>query len=358
MAALTVVNVPAAEGVGDTGMTRKRGFFQKHGYALFFSLALTALTGFVLLDTFVLPHAVTSVATATAASEATTQMTQTGESQDPTTTSTPATVVNTASSTTQTDTESSTASSEVILTDNIYSGNGISIVITTVRTSDTNAYVADVQLSSASSLKTALAQNTFGSNITQTTSEMAEANDAILAINGDYYGANKRGYVIKNGVLYRDTVRQGDDTQDLEIYADGSFAIIDETEVTAQELLDSGVVQLFAFGPALIEDGDIQVSSSDEVSRAKSNNPRTAIGVIDELHYIIVVADGRTDESEGLSLLELAELMESYGCVTAYNLDGGGSSTMVFNGVVMNQPTTSGSTISERSVSDIVYITA
>ncbi len=68
--------------------------------------------------------------------------------------------------------------------------------------------------------------------------------------------------------MYRDTVRQGEDTQDLAIYADGSFAIIDETEVTAQELLDSGVVQLFAFGRALIENGEIQVSSSDEVSRA------------------------------------------------------------------------------------------
>ena len=336
-------------------MKRKKSFLQRHGYALFFSLALMALSGFVLLDTFVLPHAVTSVVAATTASE---QTTQTAQSQTETTASSTATVVNTATSAAQTQTQSETASSDVIVTDSAYSGNGISIVIQTVRTSDTTAYVADVQLASADSLKTALAQSTFGSNITQTTSEMAEANSAILAINGDYYGANKRGYVIKNGVLYRDTVRQGDDTQDLVIYANGSFAIIDETEVTAQELLDSGAVQLFAFGPALIENGEIQVSSSDEVSRAKTTNPRTAIGIIDDLHYIIVVSDGRTDESEGLSLLELAELMNSYGCVTAYNLDGGGSSTMVFNGVVVNQPTTSGNTISERLVSDIVYIAA
>ena len=340
--------------MGDAAMMRKKSIFQnhfliKHGYALFFSLALTALTGFVLLDTFVLPHAVTTVVTTAAATE---QAGETSQSQTQTSVGTTATVINTTSTAQQ----SESASSDVTVTDSAYSGNGISIVITTVRTSNTNAYVANVQLTSADSLKTALAQNTFGNNITQTTSEMAAANNAILAINGDYYGANKRGYVIKNGVLYRDTVRQGEDTQDLAIYADGSFAIIDETEVTAQELLDSGVVQLFAFGPALIENGEIQVSSSDEVSRAKSTNPRTAIGIIDDLHYIIVVADGRTDESEGLSLLELAKLMDSYGCVTAYNLDGGGSSTMVFNGVVVNQPTTSGNTISERSVSDIVYI--
>ena len=336
-------------------MMRKKRFLQKHGYTLFFTLALAALTGFTLLDTFLLPHAVTSVATETAVSAQTTKASQ---SQTQTDASAPSTAVSTATSATQTQAQEETASDEVIVTDSIYSGNGISIAISTVRTSDTNVYVADVQLSSAENLKTALAEDTFGSNITQTTSEMAQANNAILAVNGDYYGANKRGYVIKNGVLYRDTVRQGDETEDLAIYADGSFAIIDETQETAQELLDSGVVQLLAFGPALIENGEVAVSDSDEVSRAKANNPRTAIGIIDDLHYIIVVADGRTEESECLSLLELAQLMESYGCVTAYNLDGGGSSTMVFNGVVVNQPTTSGSTISERSVSDIVYITA
>ena len=87
-----------------------------------------------------------------------------------------------------------------------------------------------------------------------------------------------------------------------------------------------------------------------------ASNPRTAIGIIDELHYVFVVSDGRTEESEGLSLYELAEFMQSIGVTTAYNLDGGGSSTMYFNGEVINKPTTGGRHIKERSVSDIVYI--
>ena len=49
-------------------------------------------------------------------------------------------------------------------------------------------------------------------------------------------------------------------------------------------------------------------------------------------------------------------LMKELGCVTAYNLDGGGSSTLWFNGRVLNRPTTYGDTIEERSISDIVYI--
>ena len=77
---------------------------------------------------------------------------------------------------------------------------------------------------------------------------------------------------------------------------------------------------------------------------------------IRDRHYLFVVSDGRTDESAGLSLLQLAEFMKELGVTTAYNLDGGGSSTMYFNGEVINNPTTNGRSIKERSVSDIVYI--
>ena len=87
-----------------------------------------------------------------------------------------------------------------------------------------------------------------------------------------------------------------------------------------------------------------------------ASNPRTAIGIIDENHYIIVVSDGRTSESKGLSLYQMAEVMKSYGVKTAYNLDGGGASTLYFNGQVINKPTTGGNRISDRAVSDIVYI--
>ena len=98
------------------------------------------------------------------------------------------------------------------------------------------------------------------------------------------------------------------------------------------------------------------MSETEEVGKAMASNPRTAIGMIDEGHYVFVVSDGRTDESEGLSLYQLAAFMEQLGVETAYNLDGGGSSTMVFNGELVNNPTTTGNSVKERSVSDIVYI--
>ena len=223
-----------------------------------------------------------------------------------------------------------------------------------MRVENTTVYVADVQLADISLLKTALAGNPYARNLTETTSVQAANAGAILAINGDYYGAQERGYVLRNGVLYRASAQSGTDA--LVIGADGNFRIINEGETSADTLVREGAWQVLTFGPALIKDGQVTVSSSDEVGRAMTSNPRTAIGQISEGHYLLVVSDGRTKESTGLSLRQLAELMQSLGAQIAYNLDGGGSSTMVFQGRVVNNPTTNGRSIRERSVSDIVYI--
>lgn len=236
----------------------------------------------------------------------------------------------------------------------VYADDSICITLNTYREYDTEIYVAEVWLSSAQYLKTAFADNSYGKNVTAKTSEIASRSDAILAINGDYYGARESGYVIRNGVVYRDYGSSSTDI--LCIYADGSFAITNSSEASAQALVDSGVWQAFSFGPGLVENGQITVDRNTEVGKAMASNPRTAIGEISPLHYVFVVSDGRTDESEGLSLYELATFLQSLGVKTAYNLDGGGSSTMVLLGKVINNPTTGGSRTKERSVSDIVYI--
>ncbi|MDO4659478.1 phosphodiester glycosidase family protein [Streptococcus sp.] len=250
----------------------------------------------------------------------------------------------------------SQAAKNAQVTDNSYSDGNISVTLTEKTVNETQIYVADITLSSSDYLKTALAQNSYGTNVTTKTSVTAAENNAILAVNGDYYGANSSGYVIRNGVVYRDSVREDASNGDLAIYKDGSFKIIYEDQVSADQLVQDGVVNLLAFGPSLVENGEISVDTNTEVGQAMSSNPRTAIGIIDENHYIIVVSDGRTSESKGLSLYQMAEVMKSYGVKTAYNLDGGGSSTLYFNGQVINKPTTGGSKISERAVSDIVYI--
>ena len=315
--------------------------FSKYGFAVLFGLALFVFTGYLLADTFLIPRAYTVVA----------------DAQTDLDTEEPETIVITEQS--EADSEESapqatlTASVEPVSTETTYSDGSISIELTSYRLSDTTVYVADVQLASSEYLKTALADSTYGRNITEKTSSIASSVNAILAINGDYYGAQRSGYVIRNGILYRNTSNGG---EDLVIYADGSFGIINEDEITAEELLAAGAQNVLSFGPALVQNGTISVSEYDEVGRAMASNPRTAIGVIDDLHYVFVVADGRTSASDGLSLYELAAFLQSLGCTTAYNLDGGGSSSMVFNGTLINTPSSGGRKSSERSVSDIVYI--
>ena len=245
--------------------------------------------------------------------------------------------------------------SDIEFTKNIgsYESDNISISVNEYRFENTSVYVADIQIDSSDYLFTALANNTYGKNVTAATSEIAESVDAILAINGDFYGTQESGYVIRNNTLYRNTA--GKDNEDLVINSDGSFDIINESDVTAESLLDEGASDVLSFGPALVVDGEISVTKNQEVGKAMASNPRTAIGMISPNHYVFVVSDGRTSESEGLSLYQLAQFMQGLGITTAYNLDGGGSSTMYFNGEVINNPTTTGS-IKERGVSDIVYI--
>jgi exopolysaccharide biosynthesis protein len=241
------------------------------------------------------------------------------------------------------------STSEAVVTDTSYQDDQISIQIETQRVHDTAVYVADIVLADASLLKTALAQNTYGRNIKAEPSEMAEEHGAILAINGDYYGFRESGVVLRNGVLYRDS-NQADS---LLIDAAGDLSKLDGSVAEAYQSGEAW--QAFTFGPTLVEDGEVAVDARSEVSRSRGSNPRTAVGQVSPLHYIWIVSDGRTQESAGLTLLELAELFTSYGCQTAYNLDGGGSSAMVFNGAVINTPT-DGRSQGEREVSDIVYI--
>lgn len=302
---------------------------KRHFANMVFALILAAYTVYAALDTFVIVRVLTPDTLPTATVEASTA---------PTATEPPAEQATTAP----------------ISTDTEYHDDQIDIVLTTMRVENTTVYVADVQIADISLLKTALAGNTYARNLTETTSVQAANASAILAINGDYYGAQERGYVLRNGVLYRASAQSGTDA--LVIGADGNFRIITEGETSADTLVREGAWQVLTFGPALINGGQVTVSSSDEIGRAMTSNPRTAIGQISEGHYLLVVSDGRTKESTGLSLRQLAELMQSLGAQIAYNLDGGGSSTMVFQGRVVNSPTTNGRSIRERSVSDIVYI--
>ncbi len=312
-------------------------------------VALTATGGTAwALERFVIPHVeIADVAAYEAAQSATgTASAATADATDAT------------DATDQTDSAASTP----VVTDTTYTSGDASITITKMTQGsgdDTvTAYVADLDLSDPTVLRSAFANNQFGENITALVSATAEANGAIFAVNGDYYGFRDSGIVIRNGVIYRDEgAREG-----LAFYTDGTVKVYDETETTAAELVADGVWNTLSFGPALVDDGaivsgidDVEVDTNIGNHSIQGEQPRTAIGVTADGHILIVVVDGRDPGySRGVTLTELADIMVSLGATTAYNLDGGGSSEMWFNGEVVNQPSNGG----ERATSDILYIAA
>lgn len=252
------------------------------------------------------------------------------------------------------------ATGEVTLTDTSYSDDSSSVTISTVSTGTgddaVTYYVADVVLSDATALRSAFAKDQFGENIIEPTSGIAAAHGAVFAVNGDYYGFRDSGIVIRNGVVYRDEpAREG-----LVFYADGRVEVYDETTTSAAELLADGAWNTLSFGPAIVADGavvdgieSVEVDTNFGNHSIQGDQPRTAVGVIDENHLVFVVVDGRqSGYSEGVTLTELAAIMTGLGATTAYNLDGGGSSTMYFDGAVVNRPSNGG----ERGTSDILYL--
>lgn len=241
-----------------------------------------------------------------------------------------------------------------------YTSSTTTITLTTTQTgtgSDTVTwYAAEVQVADAALIRSAFAQNKFGENITALPSEMAADAGAVLAINGDYYGFRSTGIEIRNGVAYRDEpARDG-----LAFYTDGRVEVYDETSTSADALVAAGVWNTLSFGPAVLVDGavpegleDFEVDTNVGNHSIQGNQPRTAIGVIGTNHLVFLVVDGRSEGySRGASLPELGEILAGLGCTTGFNLDGGGSSVMIFDGEIVNQPSNNG----ERATSDILCV--
>ena len=231
-----------------------------------------------------------------------------------------------------------------------YTSDYMIITIYQIRAYSSNVYVADVVVSDAQLILSALAYNSFGgSNVTQTVSEMATDHDAIFAINADYASHYNEGFVIKNGKILRSSTSSRDAAV---LYKDGSFNSLTESDSNINDILDDGAWQLWSFGPVLIKNGVSVASVNDGLQRSAANNPRSAIGYVDTNHFMFVTVDGRSTSSTGVDIEELADIMASLNCTEAYNFDGGGSATMWFDNEVVNNPSEG----DERGVGDCVYI--
>ena len=174
---------------------------------------------------------------------------------------------------------------------------------------------------------------------------------SVLAVSDDMYGLritpvkggktkyDYHGVVIRNGDVIATKTRNSQkkrtwpNMDTMAVYRDGSMKCFDCDALTAEEYLEQGAVQVFAFGPWLVSGGKVHPNLE------KINNysePRVAIGMIEPYHYIIIATAGRpTSKYQGYKLTWLADKMVEYGCTEALNLDGGDTVAIAFNNKVI-----------------------
>lgn len=237
--------------------------------------------------------------------------------------------------------------------ENSYTSSTVAVSVRTVTVESTYAklasyHVADIYVKDVTSIRAGAARGDFSLGAERHFREVADDTGALLAIVGDCYTHRDGGVVIRNGELYCSTPNEGTDL--CVLYRDGRMETKAWGTFTMQEILDADPWQVWSFGPALLdEDGHAMDVRCPEIG---GSNPRTAIGYYEPGHYCFVVVDGRQDGwSDGMKLPALSRLMEDLGCRAAYNLDGGASAQMYWNGEIYSRACSEG-----RRISDIVYL--
>ena len=246
---------------------------------------------------------------------------------------------------------------ETVVTSTSYQSQNVFINITATRTCNADVYVADIHLRSLDSLQRGLANK--WKNGTLKIDKIAQAHQAILAMTSDSAENLDMGWVIMNGQTLRKTRNRKRDL--CLLLKTGEMRVIPAAELDHEEvaaLAEQGAIwQTFLFGPTLLDSEGKRMTQFNSTVGIK--NPRSVIGYYEPGHYCFVQVDGRNTQSQlepgkknrGMTLTELSQFMEELGCQAAYNLDGGQSSVMYFNGSLHSTPQSGG-----RRLGDAVLI--
>lgn len=234
-------------------------------------------------------------------------------------------------------------SDTVVSTQNSYRSKDLAVTVTShvLKKSgdkDTRYYVADVYTSNIDCFKTYFAQNTYGSGFTEKITDMSADVGAVLAMNGDSYCYNHQhtaGSLIRNGVVYRAEPTSSDVCI---LYRDGVMRTYSPGQFDLKQAVRGGAYQSWTFGPRLLDDQGRAMTEFNTWDYIRESHPRSAVGYYEPGHYCFLGADGRSAQSSGMTLQEMSLVFEKLGCAAAYNLDGGHSAFLAFQGQVVNHP--------------------
>jgi len=241
-----------------------------------------------------------------------------------------------------------------------YETDRLSVSIEQKKKDGMTYFVCDIKLTDVSQFKTAFAGDDFRSGIYEAVSDIAGRYSPVMAINADFCRYHREGVIIRNG----ETLRKQNIKKHHLLVVDENGNLSAQTDrsgkqgLVANKLEQANTWQTFEFGPVLVENGEaaeLPLKSFYINCNDGYYEPRTAIGQKGPLHYVVIVVDGRRDGySTGASMPQLQQLFLDEGVDFAFNLDGGGSTTLYFLGEVVNMP--SGG--KERSVSDVIMFMA
>lgn len=245
-------------------------------------------------------------------------------------------------------------SSEPVKTDMSYVSDTVSIRIERIENPEgfpkpMVIFVADIYIEDITSFRSAWSKDTLSGSamVPADVLDLMAREDALLMINGDYISKWDFGCVVKNGEVARQVDNPRYDA--CVLLRDGTMLTMDGDKWSSEQILSMDPWQAWCFGPALLdENGQAKTKFNSALTDV---NPRTAMGYYAPGHYCFVVVEGRRDKySKGMTLQQLSRFMASLGCAAAYNLDGGDSSVMAFDGRRVSNPR------NVRSVPDVIYI--
>ena len=212
---------------------------------------------------------------------------------------------------------------------------------------------AEIKIADGSQLRRMLAGNSYGSDVQYYPTEMAAMANAVVAISGDFYTYRQLGITVYQRQLYRFAPKSVDtcffnSEGDMLFSRAGEMTSEDEAK---QYVADNDVSFAVAFGPVMVENGQAVECTSYPIGEVNKTYSRTAIGMRDTRHYILMTVNYEDNHSVAATLNEATGFILSKGVVKAYALDGGQTSTMVMNGHTVNRPDWG----NQRTQSDIIY---
>ncbi len=238
-----------------------------------------------------------------------------------------------------------------------YADPSITVSLGFGRIYETNFVYARIRIASPSQLRTLLA-SPINSNRTTLGPGLAKRVNAVLAVNGDYCGGENavNGCIMRQGDMLRLKCTGNRDL--LMIDRKGDLVILPGATNEDITALQEQAMQIFTFGPTLILNGEPQYGYENRQMATHKSAQRMAICQTGELEYLVLASEGPEDPgSRGLTIDQLVDLLDYFPDIqTAYNLDGGGSTTLVFrkndnNWEKVNTPNTG----KVRALKDIIY---